>query len=452
MNFASRALPMNASQPAAPQSRGRTWAEGIDDKIPPLERKVVNVVSLVMIATVLTMKFAVPGTNNIEAPFFYVMGLMVWMLVKGYGRISLRGLFIYLLLCTLMMAWQIISPLHPELKPKAAFFFITMYLPFLVRMQVSKQAYLLLLKRFQYVCMFIGAMVFVDWATQLAGLPMPDMEQYVPKSFMFVNYNYIQPIHWGSPFMKPNAFFMLETSHTSQLLAMGLLIEVCIFRRAFYLLFLGAALLSTYGGTGLLLVLLGAPVALFYMTRRTIVLGLLAAPLLFLLAVQIGLADNVAGRTREFDTQNTSGYSRFIEPFVVLKEITSQGTFAAMFGTGAGNLPSVSGHEVYVVNPVTKVMAEYGIPLGFFWIIWFHAIAFGRGAPVIVAVAPLLQYNFMNGSLLVPINTYYILFLCTLIVPPKKSGKRASVARSPLTFGRRAPAPTAAPAPAPAPA
>ena len=76
----------------------------------------------------------------------------------------------------------------------------------------------------------------------------------MPERIVYLHYNYIQPIHWGSPWMKPNAVFFLETSHISQFIAMAIIIELSCFFRVRYLAFLGAALMTTFGGTGMLTV------------------------------------------------------------------------------------------------------------------------------------------------------------------------------------------------------
>lgn len=407
--FAFRAAPR---APAA-----RTGEAGA---VPSAERPLIDLVSFVMLLSVLTQKMALPGTNNVELPFFFVVPMCAWLLVKRHAAISVAELALYLGLSALLIVWQILNPLQPNQTFKACLFLIVMYFPFLMRVRASRAAYELLLKRFQLICLLIAAMVALGWATQLVGLGMPNAELFMPRSWLFTNYNYIQPVHWGSPYTKPNGFFMLETSHTSQLLAMGVLIELCVLRRMPILLALAAALLSTFGGTGLLMLLLASPVVLFYLRPKLILFALLAAPLLYLLAFQIGLTSNVAGRAGEItgERDQTSGYGRFILPWLVVESAVDRGASVAFFGMGAGNLPSVGGHEVYVVPPIQKMLTEYGLFLGLAWLVWFHATLFRRGAPAIVTVAVLLQYDFMNGSLLVPINVYYCLWMTSLFVVP----------------------------------
>ena len=125
----------------------------------------------------------------------------------------------------------------------------------------------------------------------------------MPERIVYLHYNYIQPIHWGSPWMKPNAIFFLETSHISQFIAMAIVIELTCFFRLRYLAFFGAALLSTFGGTGMLTLLASLPFVLGRVPKGVILAGILLLPVFYLGADAIGLLDNVKNRSTELSAR-----------------------------------------------------------------------------------------------------------------------------------------------------
>jgi hypothetical protein len=257
--------------------------------------------------------------------------------------------------------------------------------------------------------MFIAAMVGIDWGFQLAGHAMPNLESFVPSSAVYQAYNYIQPLAWRAAYMKPNGFFMLEASHTSQLLAMGLVLEICLFRRWTYIAALIVAQLASFGGTGFVLLLASLVfVVPFYVRGKTLllltaVLGLAAAG-----ASQTPLWHNFSKRSGELTTEHSSGNGRMVEPYVFMVDriANDRQTLVSGIGPGNGKLDLNRTSEL-VINPIAKAVVEYGLVAGLLWMLLLHLSVIRTAAPGTAAFIVLVQYDFLNGALIVPIHLVY---------------------------------------------
>ena len=67
--------------------------------------------------------------------------------------------------------------------------------------------------------------------TQIAGLGIFNLEDYIPDLFQYINYVYMNKLKWNLPWIKPNGIVFLEVSHLSQFIGMALVIELARFRR-----------------------------------------------------------------------------------------------------------------------------------------------------------------------------------------------------------------------------
>jgi hypothetical protein len=177
-----------------------------------------------------------------------------------------------------------------------------------------------------------------------------------------------------------------------------------------------AALFSTLSGTGLLVLLLTAPLLVKVINIRvTIALAILAPIALFGLTAS-GAMNYFSSRTGEFDTRNTSGYGRFVEPLAILPGIYDRGGISAVIaGIGPGNiydLPYLS--DAFAPNPAPKLLAEYGIFVAIAWLGFLHTVVWRSNAPFVIIWPVMITYNFMQGSLLVPISVAFVLLLVGL--------------------------------------
>jgi hypothetical protein len=381
------------------------------------ERQFVMLASAAITFLILTQKIVIGA--NIEIGVLAVWPFTVWAFLRGYSTISTPRLLGYLLASAAIIGVSTANASGEHFSTSSMLFLVGLHFPFFFVANVRRVVYLGILKNFQWVCLFIAGMVYFQWAQQAAGFTMLDMGHYIPDKYMFLHYNYIQKISYFSRWYKPNAFFMLETSHTSQLLAIGVIIEVVMFRRWWLMIWLLLAIIMTFGGTGTVMLIATLPFLIPYLSRRIIIAGAAATPILLLLAAKLGYLSNALGRTQEFNTQGTSGQGRFIAPFQILHDTLVGIPRSAFWGIGAGTVSPYQHHITDMMNPIAKSVVEYGVPAGLTWFIWFHACVFSSRVPFAIMWVVLFQFDWTGGGMLVPIQTYYCLFICAMIVPAK---------------------------------
>lgn len=417
-----------APPPIAPQQGlERPWreyrAEDVDlSRLSPDERRFVRGVFITMIGFIVGQKLATPGLN-VEFGVFFVTGFTIWAFVRGYLEVSLARLLGFVVVNVGAMLVTLIGHAADDFSLPSLMLLVFLHLPFVLRAPVRRDVYVMILKRFQLIALFIASMVFLQWAEQGLGMRMTNLEDYVPRDWLFHFYNYVQKVNFYSRWYKPNGIFMLEASHTSQLLAMGLVIEVCILKRMTIILTLLLGLVMTYAGTGTIMVLLSLPFIATYLSRRTIVGGLVSLPVALLVAWQLGFLANAIGRTAEIAQPGTSGSGRLVAPFEILARTLTNIPSTIYYGLGPGVMNPFFSSITDVLNPTAKIITEYGLPVGVLWLVWFHFCTFTARVPAVITCVVLIQYDFTGGGLLVPVQTYYCLLLTAMIVPaPARSG------------------------------
>ena len=393
---------------ARPPASTSAWAE----------RHVVRVLTLDLLLVVAAQKVAIPlaGREAQIASAFLIHGAMLaYLLARGLARLSAERAA---LLATMAAVIALTQPrLAPGIVSLPSMVLMLATSALLVAViPLTRTAHRAILRRFVTVACAAGGLVCLDWATQFAGLGMPDLEAFIPHEFNYFEYNYVQPLYWGSPWMKPNGVFFLETSHVSQFIALGLVVEVALFRRIAVAAFLGTTLAATYGVTGMLIAGSSLPFLALRLRPAAATGLLIAVPLLLFAAAQTEFLDAFTRRAAEFSQSSSSGYNRFVLPAEWSAAALTGEADPAWLGTGAGSMPkALNDDETGVAGltwpPYTKVGVEYGGIALALWLLFIAVSLFGQ-APFVVSWAAFVQYAFLNGSLNVPIHTVYCCLLC----------------------------------------
>ncbi|MGU3316931.1 hypothetical protein ACLBWH_15400 [Sphingomonas sp. M6A6_1c] len=351
-------------------------------------------------------KLALPG--NIEFTLVVMVATIAFLLVTGRARLSLPRLLLFAVLVGSIAVSQAMAP-HRPASISAILMAIVLYGALLFVVPLDDRQRVKLIGRFQVLALVVAMMVALQWICQIVGLPMPGIEGIVPQSLLFQSYNYIQPLTWHAAYLKPNGIVMLEASQASQLLAMAVMIEVCLFRRWWRVAVLISAQLATFGGTGFVLLLAGMLVIPFYLRGRAI-----AALAGLLLLVAIGTSftpvwDNFARRSGEIGGEDsTSGRGRFVEPYLFMIDRLSADRPTLISGIGPGNgKRDLDRTGQLVMNPLVKAIVEYGLVTGMVWMLFVHICIVRTRMPFVVAFVVLVQYDVLNGALLVPLHLLY---------------------------------------------
>jgi len=308
---------------------------------------------------------------------------------------------------------------------------MALYAPFILRTEISAKTYLRIVEFFLRCMLLICGVIFLQYAVEIAvgASKMPSMNVILPKDWQYPGFTYIRPMEMFHNLVKPNGYFMMEVSILSQFLALGAVLEIIYTQKWWRLAVFVVALIATYAGSGLLLLVVVAPTLLVRASPR-ILIGISVALVFGLLfASQTHWFAALLSRTDEFQHYNGSARHRFIEPLVVLQEFLT-GPHNIFVGIGAGNIEKGNYTSWW---PITKVTVEYGIltAVSFFAMLLYCMF---RGPPDWrVALAIFLSYFFLNGSFIVPIDVYLCLVFCALFrirQEPARRRRRRSRSRT----------------------
>lgn len=375
-------------------------------------RRSKSVASIFVAAPVLSSvvlgKLSVPPFSSMGLG----MGLPTILAVTMFGclagafRFQSTRLAIYLL----MVAWACISQLFGKAFSlgslcmlAAVFFPYTLQLRRLDEKRGDQEAFTRIdaqsyFTGLGYAVAVIGCAQFVlqQFLGPVVAFPI---DHLLPKGLIIERYNYLNPLHYGSPIYKANGVFFLEPSFFSQFLAVSLLVELCGRQRLHRVLAHLLGLACAFSGTGLV-VLASGGIALLLVRRQKALLGigLLVAMLAFALGDLLRL-NIFLDRVSEFSNVGTSGFERFVAWTYMLQDQFWGQASTVWTGFGAGTFFEQQQIARYSVmeTPFAKLIFEYGIPgaVLYFGFIIYCIVATRAPAPIKVGLAVCML---MNGS------------------------------------------------------
>lgn len=300
----------------------------------------------------------------------------------------------------------------------------TIYVLMLVRIDITEAGFKKILSVFSDMMIVIGAVEIIQLISQVVfGLDwFPKMDKLVSADYLVPGYVYIQPVLYGLAYNKPNAFVFLEVSFLAQFLAIALAIELLYFRRTWRLAFYAIAVLVTFAGTGLLLILVCLPLLIGRVTLRTMFIVVIVGTILYLVAVQVGWYDMVHMRFFEYRQENSSSNHRFIQPYLALLNYPRNAPDFFLVGIGPGNINQ--GVDV-VWWPFTKTAIEYGYLSAILFYAFVIYSMFRDSPSRRLSFLLLVWYSFM-GSLASPVYPLGCILFSTMF---RLTGERARPVR-----------------------
>ncbi len=361
---------------------------------------------LILIAPYILQRFAFPfAASRIPVCLAWFYGFMAVLLVlRQYviidaARLMLFGLVAVFALISTFVNWLDASILSLTLL-------LLTYAPFVFRVNLSEKDYLVLLRIFQAVALFVVCCGVIQFVTQfvLGKEAMFPVDLALPSSFFLQGYNLRIPVTTGSDLLKSTGLWLLEPSHFSQLSALAFIVEALFFRRALWLGAFVLGLFLSFSGTGLMLLMAIGPLILA--RRRSI--GL------FSLCVVVAIGVIAAGETlfvqaftsrvASFGSDQSSAYARFLSPFVILHRMVAEGGIHLLFGNGAGTMTSVMLSTDFESHDTSwiKLVEEYGVLTAVPFFAYYGYALFKQSPSISLAAAFLFQFLFLGGYLLSP--------------------------------------------------
>jgi hypothetical protein len=219
---------------------------------------------------------------------------------------------------------------------------------------------------------------------------------------------------------KINGIFLVEASTMSQIMALGILIEILEFRRPRYLIPLTLALLLAYTGTGITILLVGLPLALFVNRRiqlPVLLIGLFACVLLTMGIIHLSA---FTSRLAEFNETHASGFARFVSPLWMAADYFPTASIAQLlYGNGPhfGFTPK-NGDLIYHAqgNAWFNLIYYYGL-IGAFVFTCFSVCCFRKSRCPMPLLVALIYYQWMISNIVSTSTLMILVVLCTLNGP-----------------------------------
>jgi hypothetical protein len=194
--------------------------------------------------------------------FDFVFAALIFAHQFGTGRLFIQydRLFWFLVVLTAATCSLLLNFQSSMLASYALF--VLLYFLFTVSRRATPEQYQDTLQGFQFLVLILSCLGICQYLTKFIVDPgkLAMFFGIFPSSLL----PYAQSgIVSGQ---KINGIFLVEAATMSQIMALGVLIEILRFRRPRYLLLLTLALLLAYTGTGLTILLIGLPLA-FLMNR-----------------------------------------------------------------------------------------------------------------------------------------------------------------------------------------
>ena len=218
--------------------------------------------------------------------------------------------------------------------------------------------------------------------------------------------------------IKSNGFFLREASMFSVALAFGIVCELALGARRWAIALMGAGLVLSYSGSGLLCL---AVALAFPLERRTVLRILLLVACAGVLAVLLGDALNLSytvNRIAEFGDERSSAYCRFIHPAVAFAQGLQSDAWSLLMGHGPGSMSRAGATCVDLHQPTYgKLLFEYGLAGAVaFGALVLHALNRSL-APLRLRVALGVTWLFLGGNLVASEILAALFLFCAVWAP-----------------------------------
>ncbi len=362
--------------------------------------------ALVLAACLFLQRFGLPvGGASISIVGPIGLGLAAYGLAQGTLALHRVRLAIYLCLLGLAAmgaAWQAVHPnsygIPPIWPSLAQFLVLTSFATLSFAETVEEAAFFGVITR---LLVIIAAAGIAQFVLQFAGIRLFAFTGLLPDRLLYeAGWNLEIPVGIGEV-MKANGFFLVEPSVFSQVMAIGLIIEVLMARRALYLAAFAAGLLLSFSGTGWIILAGFGLTAFAGLGRRGAVMGLAAGLIVVfafgaMMLVAPDFAAAFSDRLAEFQTQGTSAHLRFVTPFWLLGDVVAREPSALLVGIGAGASERLVLPYAFDVNTPVKIVLEYGVPALMAYVALFATA--GRTRNQAALVVPVLLWFFVTGG------------------------------------------------------
>ncbi len=384
--------------------------------------------------------------SKLSVPPFGAMGLalsiplMAAVAVGGFAAglmvLHVRRAFAFVLMLAVLLSLQVVAADH--FSPNSLALLVVVHLPYAFQLRRTERRRDNALRYFQRIAMTIAVLGILQYVGQFvigAKYAFP-IENLAPAALKVANFNSTGLLQYGSEVMRANGVFMIEPSFFSQLMAVGIIIELVTSKRPVYFVVMVIAILVSYSGTGLMLLAAGLLCECMIRQRWDVLLGIVGLCMLVAavgVAADVRMITNILNRSSEFSSTGSSASMRFVGGFQLFEQFLWPDPFRAMFGFGAGSTVEFIAKATvpFAETILFKPIFEYGIVGAIAYFGFLGYCVFSASAPMAVRVA--VAMAIMLGGMYTPFGHC---LACGLLLwrNPRNADAQAPV-KSPARFG-----------------
>lgn len=398
----------------------------------PAVRHIPRILPVLLVVTVLGQRLALPLPGfQLQVTLVAALLAVALLLWQGQVRPDPLRLQLYLIGATACATAAFVASYLSSwtggggsLSLPSLLVLLVLYLPWVYKLRdVAPAAYRDFALSFVRLMVVVAAVGAVQFLAQYLGLwsYRDVLGSLVPSAFLVSGYNVDIPLQYGAAVHKSNAFVFLEPSFLSQFCGLAIIIAVVLRAPIWQLVVLGLGLLSAVSGTGLLLIGVGTALAVLRVPSvirpGLVVAGAVGGAFALLLPV----AQLLLARRGEFVQSGSSGYKRFVAPYIEVGQGLAQEPVRYLLGGGPGTATrllesSARGQvgDAIVYNIPTKLVFEYGLVAGMLFTAFILVALLHRGPVPVVPGSLVFMLFFLSGSLLQP-HTVVLAWLLTAL-------------------------------------
>ncbi len=353
-----------------------------------------------LIGATFLSKFGFPplGAQGIGVSIFFLLGALAAGSVLGAVSIEPRRLALFAAMIGILGLIQIFQP--NSFSPSSLLLLVAVHLPYIFAIPGSDD-------KDRIIKFFLGIVTVFAWCgiAQYCLQPFVSrrflfpIENFTPDSFIVQQFNHQATMEYGSHEYRANGVFLLEPSFFSQVLAVAIIAELCTLGRMSRLAVYGTALIVSYSGTGLVVLVVCLPLCLIAQRRwGLLIFGMLTLAVIVPLQLYFH-ADRLLARIAEFGSLQSSGYSRFVGGFYLFDQFLWHDPGRALFGYGAGSFTAYSSRVHYLAAAemaLFKMVFEYGLVGASTYFGFLFCCLFYSPAPRLLTLAVGITY-LLNG-------------------------------------------------------
>jgi hypothetical protein len=365
---------------------------------------------LLVVVLIVFQRFVVPGTVvSIALPVaFLVVGMLC---IRGHIVADRTSTVLYAAAvgacCTasLVASWTGL-----KLSLSSLALLAVIYVPCCFRLSPGlRRRFPDVLALFQSLMLIAAAVCVGQWVAQMAGWQFEDLLGGLPPQMLAstTEFNLSYPLYYGSSIYKSNGVVFLEPSFASQFLAIAIIVHIVIGGPRWRLVLLGAGLLATFSGTGIMLLAAGLAVLLVRRGTRWAARAAIGVVVAVVVVAVTPAGSLLAARTDETSSTGSSANARFVAPYEQVFAAVSTDLPALLVGRGAGSVT----RDVEFFNPLgvyanyptaPKLLGEYGLPATIIFLVFLLRLFLRRVPSITLGLTACMLYFVLSAALLQP--------------------------------------------------